>query len=179
MEQWKPVVGFENRYEVSDCGNVRSINWRNLGIVRNLYLKRHNRGYLKVELVKDGVKKTFCVHRLVAEAFVKNEEGFDCVNHIDEDKTNNSASNLEWCNRKYNANYSASRHPERFGPNRRGSTKSKSIVQMTIDGNVVGEWENAREIFLKTGMSAWSITECCRGHRNKAYGFKWQYAIEE
>ena len=186
MEQWKPVAGFENRYEVSDQGNVRSLNWRNLGIVKNLYLKKHNKGYIKVELARNGKKKTFCVHRLVAEAFIPNEHGYDCINHIDEDKRNNNASNLAWCDRKYNARYSARRHPERFenrvyklGITRNGVNKNKRIVQMSMDGTVLMVWKDSRDIFLKTGMSDWSISECCRGNRSKAYGFKWQYAVDE
>ena len=99
MEQWKPVAGFENRYEVSDQGNVRSLNWRNLGIVKNLYLKKHNKGYIKVELARNGKKKTFCVHRLVAEAFLEKVIGKDKVNHIDGNKLNWGITNLQLLSR--------------------------------------------------------------------------------
>ena len=50
---------------------------------------------------------------------------------------------------------------------------------MSMDGTVLMVWKDSRDIFLKTGMSDWSISECCRGNRSKAYGFKWQYAVDE
>lgn len=187
METWKPVVGYEGLYEVSDLGNVRSLNWRNKAGARNLYLKPHNRGYYQVELASNGKKKMFMVHRLVAMAFIPNPLSLPQVNHKDENKRNNTVGNLEWCDNKYNAKYSAALHPERaknrtYSNTRKGTTYKRRlttpIYQCKMDGEIVKKWENSREIFVKTGMSDWSISECCRGNRKKAYGFKWRFATE-
>lgn len=183
-EIWKDIRGYEGLYQVSNLGCVKSLNWRNQGVQKNLWLKPHNRGYLQVELAKDGQKKCFVVHRLVADAFIPNPDGLPQVNHKDEEKTNNCVENLEWCSRSYNAKYSLDRHPERKpkggghrkGCRFKGANSEKSVVQLTMSGEVVKEWVCSREIFLETGMSDWSISECCRGNRKTAYGYKWQYA---
>lgn len=56
-EIWKDIPGYEGLYQASNCGNIRSLNWRNMNIVRNLYLKPHNKGYLQVELAKKRGKE--------------------------------------------------------------------------------------------------------------------------
>lgn len=183
-EIWKDIRGYEGLYQVSNLGNVKSLNWRNQGVQKNLWLKPHNRGYLQVELAKDGKKKCFVVHRLVADAFVPNPNGFPQVNHKDEVKTNNASENLEWCTRSYNAKYSLVRHPERTpngcvhrrGCRHKGANTNTPIAQIGANGEVVKVWGCSRDIFLETGMSDWSISECCRGNRKTAYGYKWQYA---
>ena len=100
MEQviWKPVVGYEGRYEVSNEGRVRSldiyVNCRGgktrLSKGRIKPINTNNRGYCTVNLCKDGSTERFLVHRLVAEAFIPNPENKPEVNHIDGNKSNNS-----------------------------------------------------------------------------------------
>lgn len=114
-EVWKAVIGFEN-YQVSSEGNVRSIDhvsYDRLGkkhsIKGKVLIPRQDRyGYLQVNLYQ-GSKKSRCmkkVHRLVAEAFIdKKSESENCINHIDENKKNNHAENLEWCSVAYNNLY--------------------------------------------------------------------------
>lgn len=178
MELWKDIKGYEGLYQVSTKGNVRSLNWRNHGFVKNLYLKKQNRGYLQVELAKNGKTKMFMVHRLVAEAFLKNPEDYPCVNHLNEEKQDNRVENLEWCSASTNVKYSLEKHRDRV-TNRRYHTShcrlTKPILQIK-DGTVVRRWDNSRQIFKETGMSDWSISECCRGNRKHAYGYDWQYA---
>lgn len=109
-ENWKPIPGFDN-YEVSDRGNVRS--WRvigsNIGRLRQeprlLRLSDNGNGYKVVKLRLAGKIKTLYVHRLVAEQFIDNPMNLPEVNHRDEDKSNNKADNLEWCEHAYNLNY--------------------------------------------------------------------------
>lgn len=92
-EIWKEIKGYEN-YEVSNLGNVRS----NSSIKKGGLLKLdHNRyGYLYIKLSKNGKRKAFRVHRLVAEAFIENRHLKSQVNHKDANKHNNKVSNLEW-----------------------------------------------------------------------------------
>lgn len=94
------IVGYEGLYAVTSCGRI----W---GYKRKKFLTPHpyNNGYLCVALCKDGKRKTVSVHRLVAMAYLKNENNYTDVNHKDEDKTNNAITNLEWCSHIYNCNY--------------------------------------------------------------------------
>ena len=95
QEIWKDVVGFEGLYKVSNFGNV--ISTRRNYSKGTWYLKPfYNGGYLRVSLVVNCKKKSFLVHRLVAEAFIPNPDNRDTVNHIDGCKTNNHVENLEW-----------------------------------------------------------------------------------
>lgn len=108
-EQWRPVVGFEGLYEVSNHGRVRSLDreiqavnrWGAVGprILRGRMLRGNDQGsgYLSVHLAVDGERHPRLVHRLVAEAFCPAAEGAVYVNHKDGVKTNNTAGNLEWC----------------------------------------------------------------------------------
>lgn len=96
MEEWKDIPGYEGKYQVSDLGNVRSLNYRRTGQVRNLALSQHKLGYMMLNL-KLEFKKTHYVHRLVAMVFIPNPDSLEEVNHIDGDKTNNQVENLEWC----------------------------------------------------------------------------------
>ena len=100
MEEWKNVIGYEGLYEVSDKGNVRNVRRNTL-----LRLQKTNNEYIQVYLYKNGIRTGLKVHRLVAQAFLPNPDNFPQVNHKDEDKTNNSVDNLEFCDAKYNSNY--------------------------------------------------------------------------
>jgi len=108
-EIWKSIEGYEEQYTVSNFGRVRGLN-RKDSIGRNIKSsiikpQRSKRGYLQVSLCKNGTRKSFKVHRLVADAFIPNPHAYPQVNHKDENKENNYVSNLEWCNNLYNSNW--------------------------------------------------------------------------
>jgi len=114
QEVWKDIVGYENVYQVSTLGRVRSCGRRVFSGVGANYkthkvnskiLSPSGRKYLGVILCKDGKTKRFNIHRLVAEAFIPNPDNLPCVNHKDENSFNNCAENLEWCSYKYNNEY--------------------------------------------------------------------------
>lgn len=108
QERWKDVDGYDGMYQVSDLGRVRSLKY---GKVRVLKQSKVGMGYLRVSLYKDNNEKYFPVHRLVAQAFIPNDNIFNNeINHINECKTDNRASNLEWCDRRYNTTYNDIHH---------------------------------------------------------------------
>ena len=106
IEEWKPIEGYEGRYEVSNTGKVRSLNFkRAVGEVEEMRLQDKGKGYLAVWLWDGEGRNSHYVHRLVAKAFIPNPQKLLEVNHLDEDKSNNHISNLEWCNRAYNNSF--------------------------------------------------------------------------
>ena len=113
-EIWKNVTGYENCYQVSNFGNVRSLDRldsagrKRKG--RTLIPIVDNLGYCSVHLLKNGKTKTIRIHRLVALEFLENPLNYKEINHKDENKQNNSVKNLEWCDRKYNMNYGRMTH---------------------------------------------------------------------
>ena len=118
-EEWRSVVGYEGLYEVSNTGQVRSLDRYVKGKSYRLHKGKvlspgkNSRGYLSAVLSYNGKHKAITVHRLVAEAFLPNPDNLPEINHKDEDKTNNSVDNLEWCDRSYNNNYGTRKDKER------------------------------------------------------------------
>ena len=165
-EIWKDVVGYEGLYQVSNLGNVKGKK------VKSQHIS--NRGYLTVLLYKDGVGLRKTVHRIVATAFLDNPLNLSDINHIDENRLNNAVDNLEWCDHRYNVKCYRENH--RDENTRNGKRKSLRIMQLSLDGELIKVWDNSRTIFLETGMSDWSISQCCRELQKTAYGYKWQYA---
>jgi hypothetical protein len=106
---WKDVPDYEGLYQVSNYGEVMRLrSYDSRGHLRNSRIIRQTKdadGYMVVGLHKDGKEKKYLVHRLVALTFLNNPYNYTEVNHIDEIKTNNIVSNLEWCSHKYNVNY--------------------------------------------------------------------------
>lgn len=113
MEEWRSIPGYEGLYEVSNLGRVKSLEIsyiRKNGIMDHkpeiiLSPKNNGTGYFIVCLYKNKIHKYCLIHRLVALTFIPNPDNLPCVNHKDEDKTNNRVDNLEWCDHKYNSNY--------------------------------------------------------------------------
>ena len=102
-EQWRDVEGYDGMYEVSDLGRVRSLKFGKVRVMRSGKTKD---GYLRVDLYRNGKYNHSLVHRLVAQAFIPNDdESKTIINHIDENKHNNKVSNLEWCTVQYNNTY--------------------------------------------------------------------------
>ena len=79
MEVWKDIDGYEGRYQVSNLGNVKSLNYRRQGVSKLLTPKRNNSGRLWVELFNEDGKRQFLIHRLVGAAFVPNPDGYDQI----------------------------------------------------------------------------------------------------
>ena len=101
-EIWKDVEGYIGRYQVSNLGNIKSLNYRGTGQERLLSATPVHGGYLAVSLCDGNTQKTFRVHKLVAEAFIENLNNKPCVDHINTIKTDNRADNLRWVTHKEN-----------------------------------------------------------------------------
>ena len=173
MEKWKTVKGFEGLYEISNLGNVRSLNYHNWGIVKNLTPVMDKDGYLRVCLSKNGKQYNGTVHRMVAQAFIENPNSFPQINHINEDKSDNRVENLEWCDCLYNNNHGTRNN--RISKSKR-NTKCKKVVQTDLNGNVIREWVSLNEIMRVLGFNAAFVARCCHGVKPTAYGYRWQYA---
>ena len=149
-------------YAVTIDGDVISIK-------SNKSLRSHDNGhgYKTVCLCIDGKPKTYYVHRLVASAFVENPNDYPEVNHIDEDRGNNRAENLEWCTSKYNKNYG--RRAERFGRRRGRPVVCLETGQVFYSGGDAGR---------NMGIRREDIHACCTGYRNthSAGGYHWAFA---
>ena len=112
IEIWKDYKDYEGLYQASNLGRMRSLDrWvssknGSMQFIKGRILKlfNNNQGYLHVVLSKNNKVKAYLVHRIIAETFLPNTDNLPCVNHKDEDKTNNSVENLEWCDAKYNSN---------------------------------------------------------------------------
>lgn len=145
QEKWKDIFGYDGMYQVSDLGRVRS---KKYGRWKMLKPRKTNCGYLRVMLCKDGNLKNYMVHRLVAQAFIENDNIFnDQVNHINEDKTDNRAVNLEWCDCRYNNTYNNIRRRCRENNCKRHKLKELYNQDLTYHENIA--------IFKSNGI------ECC------------------
>lgn len=175
FELWKDVEGFEGLYQVSTWGNVRSLDryvntiGNSKRLIKGKIIKpRLDRyGYLKVMLSKNGNKKYILLHRLVALNFISNPDNLPQVNHIDEVKTNNFRSNLEWCDSKYNNNYGT--HKERVA-----KSHWKKVYQYNREYKLVKIWPSLVEC-EKNGFIIAHISSCCSGKRKSHKGYIWSY----
>lgn len=180
-EYWKPVVGYEGLYMVSNCGRIKSLDTYRKGkngsirFCKGKILKpgTTKNGYLLVGLYKNGKVKFHLVHRLVAEAFLPNPDNLPEVNHKDEDKTNNNVENLEFCDRTYNANYGTGIERQKK-KQLNDIKKSKSVLQYDLEGNFIKEWKSTRECG-RNGFNQGNVAACCRGELKKYKDFIWKY----
>lgn len=163
MEVWRDVVGFEN-YMVSSLGRIYSKKKKT-----TMKATPDSKGYLRISFYEYGKSHTKKVHRVVAEAFIDNPKKLPQVNHKDEDKSNNSASNLEWCTNKYNRYYGTATERTRLA-NMNCETTSKSV--RCIETDTV--YPSIREARRQTGAA--NIFYCCIGKRNTSNGYHWEYA---
>ena len=145
-EIWKDIViekngklfDFTGKYEVSNLGNVRSLNYMHTGKKQVLRPALGKDDYLRIGLYYNGKREDFFVHRLVATVFLPNPDNLKEVNHIDENKQNNSVMNLEWCDRIYNINY-GNRNAKASETIKRLQAKKildkGELINMAIDAN--------------------------------------------
>ncbi|MCF0232461.1 MAG: NUMOD4 motif-containing HNH endonuclease [Enterococcus sp.] len=174
-EIWRDIKGYEGLYQVSNLGRVKSLD-RYVRCKHNSKahikgkikaISKNRYGYCMVGLAKENTYKGFCVHRLVAQAFIPNPQNKREINHIDCNKENNIVKNLEWCSRKENMQHASKNN--RLHPN---IVNNRPIIRS--DGKVfVSLHEAARQMNHPGGYR--NIFQCARGERKSAYGYKWKY----
>ena len=158
-EIWTDIPGYEGLYQISNFGQIISTSRKGTQGGPKQY-KINRKGYAEVTLCKEGKQYTTRVHRLVALAFIPNPDNLPEINHIDENKLNNRADNLEWCSTAYNLNYGTC------------SIKSGRPIQCIETGIIYpGSAWAAREL----GFDQSTITKCCKNPNRATGGYHWRY----
>jgi hypothetical protein len=183
MEEWKGVKGFEESYQVSNLGSVRSLDRilidknGNKHTFKGKILKQctDKYGYLRVNLYNNHCQRKFVlVHRLVAEAFIPNPDNLPQVNHKSEVKTDNSVANLEWCDNKYNCNYGTKN--ERCSERNTNNPKySKWVIKLSKNNEILHFYPSAQQAQRETGISADLIYRVCNQKTYMKEGYLCQY----
>lgn len=173
-KSWKPVVGFEGLYEVSVTGSVRSLDRDSVHRTGKTHVlkgkvirpSKDKDGYLLVHLYKEGEVTTLKVHRVVAEAFLPNPNGYKEINHLNEIKDDNRPENLEWCTRKRNMTYG-----------NRGKKASESLTKFVYQRfSLKGEFIDTLTYpqIIEEGFDYGFVTKAATGVYNSAYGLVWK-----
>lgn len=186
MEIWKPIKGTDF-YDISNCGRVRSRNYLGHGTTRVLAIHPDTKGYMRVRLLSGTERKTYKVHRLVAEAFLDNPNGLPEVNHRDGDKQNNHVSNLEWSTSSNNISHAYSaglKEKNRAFARKLGSTIGRkaldkylaeehqvAVIATNLETGETIEFESQKLAANALGVPQGNISKVLNGARKSAGGY--------
>ena len=177
-EIYKDIPGYEGKYQISNMGNVKSLHYKNTNKEKVLTPINHYLGYQFVHL---GVSKIKMIHVLVAENFVPNKENKPFVNHIDGNKKNNKANNLEWVTAKENMQHAIRtglRNPHENGKLSGGKNPtSKHVYQFSLDGEYIAKWDCISSAARFYNVRPGNISNCAAGRKPTCGGFIWKYDI--
>jgi len=188
-EIWKDIEGYEDLYQVSSLGRIKSlerfIELKN-GSVREvqekiMYCGISNSGYYCTWLVKDKKKKGVFVHVLVAKAFIPNPENKREVDHLNFDKLDNKIENLCWATPKENTKRAFDELKLKgpwLGKLGKDNPKSISVNQYSLDGEYIKTYPCIEDVYRERGIKSGYISAVCKGKSKTALGYKWKYADE-
>lgn len=171
--KWKEIPNTDGLYLISSEGKVFSV--RSNKVLRNQQIKN---GYWRIELNVDGEKERHFIHRLVAEAFLPNPDNLPCVNHKDENPSNNCVDNLEWCTHSYNTNYGnrLAKFQEHIQACRGSANpQSKTIYQYDLEGNYIAKYGSAGEAERVLLVDGDCVLKCARGQLKQYKGYVFQF----
>lgn len=182
-EVWKDIKGYEGLYQVSNLGRIKSLSRyvdvrEGVKIHINERVKPHyinKKGYCQIGLCKDGIRKGFLVHRLVADAFIQNPQNKRTVNHINCDKSDNRIENLEWATYSENIRHAFSNNL--IDNSHSYDERKKPIVQLDKEsGELLNTYDSIGSAMRSIGKNTKNvIINCCKGRGHSAYGYRWLY----
>lgn len=172
-EIWRDIKGYEGLYKVSNKGRIRTTKRRGSsgGIMK---CQIWGAGYPCVRIGGTCHHELLNVHRLVAEAFLPNPDNLPCVNHKDEDKTNNCVENLEWCSYQYNNTYGTMAYRSINHP-----STSKCIMQLSKTGEPIATYPSIKEASRKTGISYQVLISYLHERYHTGGGYDWKLITQE
>lgn len=191
MEIWKDINGYNGLYQVSNNGNVKSLErmcrqfnghcYCNRKVTEKILKGRKDtKGYLQVELSKNGKQRKYLVHKLVAMMFIPNPHNKPQINHINGRKNDNRVDNLEWVTPSENVIHAYKtgllniddivKHCRKLG-----EKSAKKVNQYNLQGEYVKTWDSISEAHRSLKVDCSSISRCCRNKQQSAGGYKWAY----
>lgn len=191
-EIWKSIIGYDNLYEISNYGNIRSLDKcflnkdGNIYRRKGIYLKpvKNKYGYLQVGLCSNNKESSHTIHSLVAKMFIDNPKNKPTVNHKDGYKLNNHYSNLEWATKSEQAIHSLNLNLRKMPNNWNGKFgsqhgASKKGYQYDINNNFIKQYNSIIEAAKDVNIQPSSITSVCKNRNKTAGGYKWKYNNEK
>lgn len=182
---YKKIKGFEDLYLVSEYGeiirlpkkvnSVRSSSGKRILSKKKLKIQTNKYGYNYTQLTdKNGNRKHYFIHQLVALNFLENPNNYTSINHKDEDKTNNHYSNLEWRSVRYNNLYN--NRQSKINKKLQNSVKTrKPIIQYNKEGVLVEEFQSINEACRLLGIFKQGISRCLNNKQKYYKGFIWKF----